>query len=232
MLDISAGKLYLATTVRSFLRQAHLSKFAHRIRMVWHKSDYEDKFSAAMLAEIRSFDCVWDVGANIGFYTEKFSERAQQVIAFEPIQENINRIIERRLPNVRCAQMALGEMPGEFPIYNEGTVGQFSSLAVQPHPTSEKRLVHVERGDEAKYPIPTVIKIDVEGFELEVLHGMPNRLKHARAAFVEVHFRILDQKGQRHRPNEIVSYLREMGFGKISWPDASHIVALKNPVRL
>lgn len=227
-MDLASGILYVETTARSFLRHAHLSTFVNRVRQTWHTSDYEDKFSRAMLSALKPFDCVWDVGANIGFYTEEFSKRCAQVIAFEPIQECADQIRARSLPHVVIAQIALGDIRGVFPIYAEGIAGQFSSLCVQPHPSSEKRMALVERGDDLEYPAPTVIKIDVEGFELEVLHGMPNRLRNARAAFVEVHFRILDDRRQKHRPNEILVYLREMGFSRISWPDASHVAAFKS----
>ena len=39
--------------------------------------------------EIGPDDCVWDVGANVGYYTERFAARARRVVAFEPIAENM-----------------------------------------------------------------------------------------------------------------------------------------------
>ena len=35
---------------------------------------YEQSFRSAMLACIRPGDCVWDVGANVGFYSELFAD--------------------------------------------------------------------------------------------------------------------------------------------------------------
>jgi hypothetical protein len=71
------------------------------------------------------------------------------------------------------------------------------------------------------------VKIDVEGFEPEVIRGMPNVLRSVRAAFVEVHFAILENRGMLQAPSDIVAELRSLGFTTIKWVDASHIMALR-----
>jgi Methyltransferase FkbM domain len=53
-------------------------------------------------------------------------------------------------------------------------------------------------------PMPNVVKIDVEGYEPEVINGMPNILSNVRAAFIEVHFSILESKGMLQHPAAIV----------------------------
>jgi len=52
---------------------------------------YEARFDEAFLAEIRDGDCVWDVGANRGIYTESIAGRvgaSGKVVAFEPSPAN------------------------------------------------------------------------------------------------------------------------------------------------
>ena len=73
---------------------------------------------------------------------------------------------------------------------------------------------------------PNLIKIDVEGFEPEVIAGFGELLldQSLRAIFLEVHFTILDARGKRHAPAQIVELLRIKGF-KVHWTDASHLVA-------
>jgi len=222
--DLSSYALYATTTARSLIRRVHLAKVAHCIRMLWHEPNYEDKFSAVMLSAIREDDCVWDIGANIGLYTEEFSKLAKYVVAFEPIQENMEHIKARRLVNVECVQVALGDAASCIPMFVDG---QFSSFSLKPHVKAEERVIKVERGDDLKYPAPTVVKIDVEGYEMEVLRGMSGILVRARAAFIEIHFSILDKSGMRYAPLQIVAHLRELGFSIIKWPDASHIAAFK-----
>jgi len=46
--------------------------------------------------------------------------------------------------------------------------------------------IYTERGDRYR-PLPDIIKIDVEGHEVQALEGMPNALEHARWIMVEVH---------------------------------------------
>ena len=59
-----------------------------------HRSDYEHHFSTAMLKAIQAGDIIWDVGANIGYYTKQFSELvgvSGRVFGFEPSHENFER---------------------------------------------------------------------------------------------------------------------------------------------
>src|SRR5258708_6935843 len=178
------------TLAREIMRRAKLTRFAHRIRMLWHRSEYEDRFSDVLLASIQPDDCVWDIGANIGFYTERFSKLARHVVAFEPVVENCRQIESKRMANVDCLAVALGD--------------GFPSL---PH--------------------PTIIKIDVEGYEVEVIRGMYGILGDVRALFVEIHFQILAERGMRQAPAALVKDLKRLGFSRIEWPDASHIAAFR-----
>jgi Methyltransferase FkbM domain len=99
-----------------------------------------------------------------------------------------------------------------------------SSLAVLNGNIAE---VQVARGDDLDLPQPDIVKIDVEGFEYEVISGMQTTLNAAqcRAIFCELHFEVLEKRGLRQNPAKIVKRLRSLGFTKIRWLDASHISA-------
>jgi FkbM family methyltransferase len=213
------------TVARSMLRKARLTVLAHRIRMLWHKTEYEDRFSEALLAAVRPEDCVWDIGANVGFYTERLAVLTRHVIAFEPVVENVKRIEAKVMRNVECLQIAVGDITGEASMFVDGP---FSSLALSPHPNTQRRTVRVVRGDDlTSLQQPTVVKIDVEGFEVETVRGMHRVLGGVRAVFVELHFQILEDRGMRQAPSTLVKELRSLGFDKIEWPDASHIAAFR-----
>lgn len=78
-------------------------------------------------------------------------------------------------------------------------------------------------------PLPNAIKIDVEGFEYEVLEGLGEHLKDPglRMIGIEVHFGILKERGLSYAPQEIEGMLSRNGFS-VSWPDSSHILAVRN----
>ena len=129
------------------------------------------------------------------------------------------------MANVECRQVALGDAPGELPIFVDD---QFSSLAVPLRPESSQQMVTVVRGDDLpNLPVPTVVKIDVEGYEVEVIRGMHGILGGVRAMFIEIHFQILAQRGMMHAPTRLVKDLQRLGFSRIEWPDASHIAAFR-----
>lgn len=213
------------TVARSLIRKAKLTPLAHRIRMFWHSGDYEDRFAQLMLTSVQPGDCVWDVGANVGYYTERFSRLAQHTVAFEPVAENCRQIESKKMANVECHQVALGDSEGEIPIVVDGP---FSSVALVRSPGMRGQTVKVVRGDDlTALRHPEVVKIDVEGYELEVIRGMHRLLGAVRALFVEIHFQILEERGMRQAPAALVKDLKRMGFSRIEWPDASHIAAFR-----
>jgi FkbM family methyltransferase len=205
------------------VRRLGLVPWLDRFRSIW-RAGYEDAFSRSLLAEIGSHDCVWDVGANVGYYSQRMASLASRVVAFEPVPETFSRLSKLDLPNVTFVNKALGDASGVLPM---SLANDASSLAL---PGSNIAEVQVARGDDLDLPQPNVVKIDVEGFEYEVIAGMQTRLRapECRAVFCELHFEVLEKRGMRQTPARIVKRLRSLGFKKICWLDASHISAHKS----
>jgi FkbM family methyltransferase len=192
---------------------------------------YEERFDASLARAIRAGDTVWDIGANIGLYTDKFAALVGsngKVAAFEPSPRNVARLRER-FPeggNVTVCEVALAEQPGFATFYaNQAEDGITDSL-ISRASNAVAHQVAIHRGDEFLLRFsPNVIKIDVEGFELEVLRGMREVLVSPglRSVLIEVHFGVLSDRGLTSAPTELAALLRGAGLA-VSWVDASHLV--------
>lgn len=189
---------------------------------------YEARFERELLRELRGAECFWDVGANVGEYASKASEQhVPTVVAIEPSAGCCDQL--RMLSNVPIVvESALSNADG---IATLSVVA--GPLAVSNHlarSTDEEGVgVRTVRGDTLVaqgVPAPDVIKIDVEGFEGEVLDGMPLLLqdRKLRAVCLEVHFAQLHERGMGDEPARIVNVLRAAGF-RVRWVDPSHLVA-------
>lgn len=199
---------------------------------------YEPFFDSALSAAIRPGDVVWDVGANVGTYTRKFSNWAGDtglVYAFEPVPECFSKLqdVSAQRKNIRAFNIALADIEGSLPMKTAADrLGTTHALATGAARDSTVILVDVFTGDEVRrrerLKVPNVVKIDVEGFEEEVLLGMRDTLanEECRAVFCEVHYALLDKRGERHAPRRIEKYLRGKGFS-IRWVDSSHLAALR-----
>ena len=73
------------------------------------------------------------------------------------------------------------------------------------------------------------MKIDVEGFEDEVLAGMSRTLAdhQQRAIFPGIHFALLEQRGKPMAPMHIEHKLQALGFQTSWFRDRSHLKALR-----
>lgn len=196
-----------------------------------YEVDYDTRLSSC----VRGGDVVWDIGANVGYYTTQFAERVGPegaVIAFEPSKLNFARLQAacEGLHQVSLQQFGLGDVRGQVG-FRQGTdkLGATSQVVSD---ASGADVVEIRVGDElisaAILPQPNIIKMDVEGFEGEVLRGLHACLASPdlRAVGVEIHFGILKQRGWGLAPQVIESALRAAGFS-VSWPDHSHLLATR-----
>lgn len=128
-------------------------------------------------------DLVFDVGANVGNRVSSFLECGAKVIAVEP-QPNCVAILKEKFGDkITVEAVGIGETQGELDMHiaTDSTVSSFNQEYID---STKERFKYTKWIDTikvpiitmndliAKYGIPKFCKIDVEGFELEVLKGL------------------------------------------------------------
>jgi FkbM family methyltransferase len=196
---------------------------------------YEARLNDAMSASIRPGDCVWDVGANMGLYTAVFAGLTGEgghVFAFEPSPQNVQslRRATSAYSNVTVLNIGLSDRD-ENARFKQGAddIGATSQVVSGTGQDSGQFVEVVLRSGDALIAAggatsPNVLKIDVEGHELEVLTGLKATLARPdlRHIFIEVHFTLLEERGSLDAPARIEALLRANGFG-VRWIDPSHL---------
>jgi len=161
--------------------------------LTWNPQEY-----AAFRSAVRPGAVVFDIGANVGAYTLVFASwvgPAGRVYAFEPAPDaqaglrthlRLNRVEDR----VEISGAAMSSSVGRAP-FGVHPSGGASSLQVESVDRARVIEVPAETIDHfcaARRLRPDVIKIDVEGAELDVLRGGRDTLTRAGIeVFVEFH---------------------------------------------
>ncbi len=227
----------MTTPIFMFLRSAGrvvgLNKLiAHFILGKGYETKHENKF----INELLSNDCIWDIGANIGHYTKIFSDKVSDsgaVCAFEPSPINFSNLEKncRLLNNIFLFNFGLGEKKEKF-CFQQGIDNLGATSRIVDSDVGEIEIdvfVGLDLIENNIAKAPTAIKIDVEGFEYEVIKGFGNYLGESKLHLIgiEIHFEILKDRGLESAPVLIEKILVENGFN-IDWTDPSHIVAMRN----
>jgi FkbM family methyltransferase len=124
---------------------------------------------------IKSGDLVFDVGANIGDICDVMISIGANVVAFEPQPKCAREIRARSRSHLTVVEAAVGQASGFADLHIKQTSTQASFLPDwQGGPNVNVLRVPIVTLDEAisKYGLPSFCKIDVEGYELEVLKGL------------------------------------------------------------
>ena len=164
--------------------------------------------------------CFIDVGANIGLmsiYTADCFPNAK-VIAFEAHPKTYELLKENialnDLTNIAIWQYALGSSTGKVSIYDNWQVNRGgASLIIKTEDSAAYQVEMIPLDEVIGANIPDMIKIDVEGVELEVLKGAKETIrKYLPVLIVEVS----DWRKNSHESsNDIVDFIQQLGDYRI-----------------
>ena len=186
---------------------------------------YEEPSLVAILEAVLEPDGVFfDVGANIGVYTGWAARTVGptgRVYAFEPVpstRQHLREFLHRNhLKNVSVIPSAVGRETGSLHLYCHPGASGLASAVKTRSPGVHRIEVRTTSLDEyagaTKSRLPQLLKIDVEGYELEVLRGARRILSSPNPPVVIFEAEARQLARARVRFNEIVSWLgHEVGF--------------------
>ncbi len=168
---------------------------------------HEPSVTLRLVEDIRDAHCFVDIGANLGYYTCIALQlmSSGQVHAFEMDNRNFSLL---------QANVALNKTDTDVHLYNqavsdtEQVLSYFrnsqSSVALSLKSTSASRgaekidvdSVRLDSVFTGEGVLPDLVKIDVEGAELDVLRGMRRLLETVHKLYIEIHPKRLQTTGQ------------------------------------
>lgn len=161
--------------------------------------------------------CV-DIGSNIGYYALLESQLIGEngkIFAIEPSRQNI-KLLKKNIEinnynNIVFFKKAVGSKnhSGFLGLSESANQHSFVNKNLGPSiPVEEVQIVSLD-AFLADKPYPQFIRMDVEGYEGEIIKGMKSILKEKKPLkiFIEFHCPLLDDKGK-----ELLSVLNDAGF--------------------
>lgn len=184
----------------------------------------ERRVISRLLDDVSGDEVCWDVGANVGVYACFVARKLTSglVVGIEPEPRNRSRLEDNLRANApaerwRTSPVALSDVDGPafldfgHPDVRRGEYGAgHYHLTPEPGPLPVdcvRGATLVERG----VPAPDLLKIDVQGAELNVLRGLGSALDGVEVAYVELHPEQARRYGATAEACE--RFLLEAGFG-------------------
>lgn len=180
-----------------------------------------------ILSELRPDDVFYDLGANLGLYSCLVADIVEPtVVAFEPHPRNADRLAQNVSLNeseISVQRIALDASSGSAriqlsPGFDPDDLGSAGHTLLAGYYDEESESIPVTKvsGDEfvatEELPPPTVLKIDVEGTEMDALKGFASTLARpeCRLVYCEIHEDRLDAQG--YSVSDISAFLESRGF--------------------
>ncbi len=201
---------------------------------------HEEPKYRLVLEEARPGMTVFDLGAHHGLYTLGLARRVGptgRVVAFEPCPVN-HRLVTRNVelngfsPWVRVEPCAVSDRSGTAEIRFDEADFQSGNLRPAGEASPRRAQVPVTTLDAwcAEHDVyPQLVKVDVEGLELEVLRGA-DRLLRVRGPVLHVEFHAY----WLPEPEAVVEFCLERGYQVMDeegrplprerWRDAGHLL--------
>lgn len=184
---------------------------------------YETDETAMFLRLAEGVDVVFDIGANIGWFSLNTAKRngpSTAIYAFEPIPATYNQLVRNvelnGLESVHPHNFGFSDenSPKTFFYYPQGS-GNASTADLSGRDEVEEVLCSVRTLDDYSQEtgiLPSLIKCDVEGAELLVFKGGAETIAKALPiVFTEMLRKWAEKFG--YSPNDIIEWFTALGYG-------------------
>ena len=199
----------------------------------------EKKFIKSIGSKIKR-PVVFDVGANEGEYSKevKSSNNASKIYAFEPHPENFKKLDEAISgENVHKIRAACGSNEGQIYLYDhdekgsrhatpvEGVMENIHGREKKATKVKVKKIDHFVNSKEINRI--DILKIDTEGYEMEVMIGAKEAIKRGRVRCIQFEFNEMNVES-RVFAKDIVKLLKKFSFFRMM-PDGLVRLGEYNP---
>ncbi len=207
---------------------------------------YDNDIISKLATCLEKESVVFDVGANVGFYSIALAKRLQplggSLYAFEPVSSNFSRIVESTKLNgleqvIQSFNLALGDEEGSIEMYMEDTNQATSGNAIlRKGKTADEgrhnvtaRITKLDTiAEEKNIKACHLIKIDVEGAEVMFLRGGINFIsEHRPIIYGEFNSYWIKQFG--HSFTDVVDLMKPLDYRFFKQENKGQFVEVLNP---
>lgn len=182
---------------------------------------YEGKDSLMIFEMLKHSDVVFDIGANIGWYSIQFAKmnESKEIYSFEPVDKIFKKLKDNGkindLKNIKYFNNGFSDKNETIELfYNPELTGSSSIKNLYGNPLQKiscKLLKLDDFTDHNNVKKLDFIKLDVEGAELLVLNGGLQTIKNLKPIlFVELLRKWASKFG--YHPNDVINILKVHGY--------------------
>lgn len=182
--NVIKGKLIKGTNYKLYYEKTQFLNFLFQ-----NKIAYETEVQPKISKYIRNGDLIFDIGSNIGQYAIIFSDIVKEkgkVICYEPDYKNYSfltfNLQINNIKNIELNNVGMGDKVGSKRFYKDSITGGRKGSFIKDYVGSNYKEEYFDvkittlDNEVEKYGVPNFVKMDVEGFEYNVLCGLTKKL--------------------------------------------------------
>ena len=146
-------------------------------------------------------DIIMDIGANMGDFPVRYSDGVKEIHSYEPMKDTFEVLSQNvkgnNIENCYLYNVAIAPEEGETSIFlnDEAKLAHAVASVLPIRGRTEYKVKTLSFENEVKRIKPTIIKMDIEGAEYEILKAVPDSVfADCRIFLLETHMQFLKLK--------------------------------------